>query len=116
MDRKISWPKTLLFFQTERARPAALPPDENISNIYKLFRATRCGPETEIDPSAQLTFYDPGLGSQPDSDLFCGARLPLAAQSREPSDRPRNNAKHYRLLRRNSADVAARRSRILVWI
>src|SRR5450631_2310068 len=40
--------------------------DENRSNIYKLYRATRCGPDSNIDPSAQVTFYDPGLGSQAD--------------------------------------------------
>jgi hypothetical protein len=33
--------------------------------IYKLYRATRCGPDTEIDPADQLSFYDAGLGSQP---------------------------------------------------
>jgi hypothetical protein len=40
-------------------------PDENRSNIYKLYRATRCGPDTDIDPREQLAFYDAGLGSQP---------------------------------------------------
>ena len=51
-----------------------LTPDENISNIYKLYRATRCGPDSEIDPRTQLTFYDPGLGSQPDSGVFSAER------------------------------------------
>jgi uncharacterized protein (DUF2235 family) len=37
--------------------------DERRSNIYKLFRATRCGPDSSIDPADQLTFYDPGLGT-----------------------------------------------------
>ncbi|HEX2552746.1 MAG TPA: DUF2235 domain-containing protein [Microvirga sp.] len=37
--------------------------DEHRSNVYKLFRATRCGPDSEIDPDKQLAFYDPGLGS-----------------------------------------------------
>jgi uncharacterized protein (DUF2235 family) len=39
--------------------------DERRSNIYKLFRATRCGPELSVDPAKQLTFYDPGLGTAP---------------------------------------------------
>jgi hypothetical protein len=39
--------------------------DERRSNIYKLFRATRCGPESSVDPAKQLTFYDPGLGTAP---------------------------------------------------
>jgi uncharacterized protein (DUF2235 family) len=39
--------------------------DERRSNIYKLYRATRCGPDSTVDPAAQLTFYDPGLGTAP---------------------------------------------------
>ena len=40
--------------------------DENRSNIYKLYRATRYGPDSIVDPNVQFTFYDPGLGSQAD--------------------------------------------------
>jgi uncharacterized protein (DUF2235 family) len=39
--------------------------DEARTNVYKLFRATRVGPDTNIDLARQLTFYDPGLGTQP---------------------------------------------------
>lgn len=39
--------------------------DERRSNIYKLFRATRVGPDSAIDPAEQLAFYDPGLGTLP---------------------------------------------------
>jgi uncharacterized protein (DUF2235 family) len=39
--------------------------DEARTNVYKLFRATRVGPDTNIDPARQLAFYDPGLGTQP---------------------------------------------------
>lgn len=39
--------------------------DERRSNIYKLYRATRCGPDTAVDPAEQLTFYDPGIGTLP---------------------------------------------------
>jgi hypothetical protein len=46
------------------ARPT-FRPDENRSNVYKLYRATRCGPDTTIDPREQLAFYDAGLGSRP---------------------------------------------------
>ena len=41
-----------------------LMPDEARSNVYKLCRATRCGPDTRIDPDRQLAFYDPGLQSK----------------------------------------------------
>jgi Uncharacterized alpha/beta hydrolase domain (DUF2235) len=40
--------------------------DEVRSNVYKLYRATRCGPDSPVDPDEQITFYDPGLGSQAD--------------------------------------------------
>jgi uncharacterized protein (DUF2235 family) len=39
--------------------------DERRSNIYKLYRATRCGPDSSVDPAEQLAFYDPGLGTLP---------------------------------------------------
>jgi uncharacterized protein (DUF2235 family) len=38
--------------------------DEARTNIYKLFRATRVGPDTCVDPAQQVAFYDPGLGTQ----------------------------------------------------
>lgn len=46
--------------------------DENRSNIYKLYRATRCGPDSIVDPHVQVTFYDPGLGSQADGGHLFG--------------------------------------------
>lgn len=63
-------PKNIIIFSDGTGQAGGLTPDENVSNIYKLYRATRCGPESTIDPRRQLTFYDPGLGSQPDSGLF----------------------------------------------
>jgi uncharacterized protein (DUF2235 family) len=39
--------------------------DEARTNVYKLYRATRVGPDSNIDPRAQIAFYDPGLGTQP---------------------------------------------------
>src|SRR4051812_4940818 len=46
--------------------------DEDRSNIYKLFRATRCGPDSCVDPRDQLTFYDPGIGTLPPDGGFFG--------------------------------------------
>jgi uncharacterized protein (DUF2235 family) len=63
-------PKNILIFSDGTAQAGGLTPDQNISNIYKLYRATRCGPDTNINPGQQLTFYDPGLGSQPDGGIF----------------------------------------------
>jgi uncharacterized protein (DUF2235 family) len=44
--------------------------DEARTNVYKLYRATRCGPDSSIDPARQLTFYDPGLGTRSDDGAF----------------------------------------------
>jgi uncharacterized protein (DUF2235 family) len=46
--------------------------DERRSNIYKLYRATRCGPDSAVDPSRQLAFYDPGIGTLPGGLGFFG--------------------------------------------
>jgi hypothetical protein len=46
--------------------------DENRSNIYKLFRATRSGPDSPIEPLEQVAFYDPGLGSPRDNHFTFG--------------------------------------------
>jgi uncharacterized protein (DUF2235 family) len=35
-----------------------------------MFRATRCGPDTNIDAGEQISFYDAGLGSQPPHGAF----------------------------------------------
>jgi uncharacterized protein (DUF2235 family) len=67
-------PKNILIFSDGTGQAGGLTSDENVSNIYKLFRATRCGPDSDIDPSKQLTFYDPGLGSQPESGVFGAER------------------------------------------
>jgi hypothetical protein len=49
-------PKNVLIFSDGTSEAGGLTPDENVSNIYKLFRATRCGPDSQIDPRNQLTF------------------------------------------------------------
>jgi uncharacterized protein (DUF2235 family) len=58
-------PRNILILSDGTGQAGGLTPDENISNVYKLYRATRCSPDSDIDPRDQLTFYDPGLGSQP---------------------------------------------------
>lgn len=49
--------------------------DEARSNVYKMYRATRCGPDSKIDPREQVAFYDPGLGSQADGANIFGKAL-----------------------------------------
>jgi uncharacterized protein (DUF2235 family) len=59
--------RNILIFSDGTGQAGGLLVDENRTNIYKLYRATRVGPDSTIDPARQLAFYDPGLGSQSDS-------------------------------------------------
>jgi uncharacterized protein (DUF2235 family) len=56
--------RNILIFSDGTGQAGGLLFDEARSNVYKLFRATRCGPDSIIDPDRQLAFYDPGLGSK----------------------------------------------------
>jgi uncharacterized protein (DUF2235 family) len=58
--------RTVVIFSDGTGQAGGFRFDEDRSNIYKLYRATRCGPDSNIDPNTQVTFYDPGLGSQAD--------------------------------------------------
>src|ERR1039457_5374466 len=65
-------PKNILIYSDGTRQSGGVTFDENRTNIYKLFRATRCGPDSTIDPSEQVTFYDPGLGSPRDNHFAFG--------------------------------------------
>jgi hypothetical protein len=55
--------KTILIFSDGTGQLGGLKPDQRLSNIYTMYRATRPGPDSPIDPAKQVAFYDPGLGS-----------------------------------------------------
>jgi uncharacterized protein (DUF2235 family) len=59
-------PKNVLIFSDGTGQAGGLRFDENRTNIYKMYRATRCGPDSSIDPHEQVAFYDAGLGSPAD--------------------------------------------------
>jgi len=63
-------PRNIIIFSDGTGQRGGVLFDEPRSNIYKLFRATRCGPDTVIDPAEQLTFYDPGIGTKPQGKGF----------------------------------------------
>ena len=56
-------PKNILIFADGTGQAGGVRPDQQLSNIYKLYRATRVGPDSPIDPREQVAFYDPGLGT-----------------------------------------------------
>lgn len=55
--------KNILIFSDGTGQAGGLRPDQRLSNIYKLYRATRPGPDSSIDPTLQVAYYDPGLGT-----------------------------------------------------
>lgn len=59
--------KNILIFSDGTGQAGGLSPDQRLSNIYKLYRATRVGPDNAIDPDAQVAFYDAGLGTDVDA-------------------------------------------------
>jgi len=62
--------KNVIIFSDGTGQRGGVLVDERRSNIYKLFRATRCGPDSPINPAEQVGFYDPGLGTLPPGSEF----------------------------------------------
>lgn len=59
--------KNIVIFSDGTGQAGGVRPDQRLSYIYKLYRASRNGPNGDIDPAEQLTFYDPGLGTDDDT-------------------------------------------------
>jgi uncharacterized protein (DUF2235 family) len=59
-------PKNIVIFSDGTGQAGGLKPDQNLSNVYKLFRAARPGPESPINPTLQVAAYDAGLGTEND--------------------------------------------------
>jgi uncharacterized protein (DUF2235 family) len=55
--------KNILIFADGTGNEGGLLPDESRTNVCSLFRATRIGRESPIDPAQQLAFYVPGVGT-----------------------------------------------------
>ena len=55
--------RNVLVFADGTGDEGGLLPDENCSNVYKLFRATRVDAESSVDPERQIAFYIPGIGT-----------------------------------------------------
>jgi uncharacterized protein (DUF2235 family) len=60
-------PRNILIFADGTGNEGGLIPDESRTNVYKLYRATRTGPDSNIDPSRQIAFYIRGVGTPTDS-------------------------------------------------
>jgi len=67
-------PKLILIFSDGTGQIGGVRPDQRLSNIYKMYRAMRPGPDSPIEPHEQVAFYDPGLGAG-ETDGFSFRRL-----------------------------------------
>ncbi len=56
-------PKNIVIFSDGTGQDGGVRPEQRMSNIFKMYRATRPGPDSDIDPNEQVVFYDPGLGT-----------------------------------------------------
>lgn len=63
-------PKNICIFSDGTGQMGGLRPDQHLSNVYKMYRSMRPGPDSEIDPSEQVAFYDPGLGTGERTGVF----------------------------------------------
>jgi type VI secretion system (T6SS) phospholipase Tle1-like effector len=63
-------PKNIVIFSDGTGQAGGINFDEARTNVYKLYRACRVGPDTKINPSEQVAFYDAGLGSAADGGHF----------------------------------------------
>ncbi|MDN3645115.1 DUF2235 domain-containing protein [Pontixanthobacter aestiaquae] len=55
--------KNILIFSDGTGQIGGLKPDQKLSNVYKMYRAMRPGPDSPISYDKQIAYYDPGLGA-----------------------------------------------------
>lgn len=56
-------PKNVAVFSDGTGQAGGVRPEQRMSNVYKLYRACRVGPDSSVDPAEQVSFYDAGLGT-----------------------------------------------------
>ncbi|MGZ5864978.1 MAG: DUF2235 domain-containing protein [Xanthobacteraceae bacterium] len=64
--------KNILIYSDGTGMAGGIAFDEDRTNVYKLYRATRAGPDSCIHPDKQIAFYDPGLGSPANGGFIFG--------------------------------------------
>lgn len=57
-------PKNIVVFSDGTGQDGGVRAEQRLSNVYKLYRVCRPGPDSAIDPRDQVAFYDPGLGTE----------------------------------------------------
>jgi uncharacterized protein (DUF2235 family) len=54
-------PKNIVVYSDGTGQDGGVRPEQRVSNVYKMYRASRVHPDNAIDPVQQVCFYDPGL-------------------------------------------------------
>ena len=54
-------PKNIVVYSDGTGQDGGIRPEQRVSNIYKMYRASRVSFENAIDPAVQVTMYD-GIG------------------------------------------------------
>ena len=62
--------KNICIFSDGTGQMGGARPDQRLSNVYKMYRAMRPGPDSPISPKEQVAFYDPGLGTGESGGLY----------------------------------------------
>lgn len=55
--------KNIVAYSDGTGQDGGVRPEQRVSNVYKMYRASQTGPENPIDPTEQVALYDPGLGT-----------------------------------------------------
>ncbi|MER2264623.1 DUF2235 domain-containing protein [Methylobacterium oxalidis] len=63
-------PKNIVVFSDGTGQDGGVRPEQRVSNVYKMYRVCRTGPDNAIDPAEQVAFYDPGLGTDIGTTAF----------------------------------------------
>lgn len=66
--------RNIVIFSDGTGQDGGVRADQRLSNIYKMYRAARVGPDNNIDPGEQVVFYDPGLGTETSAVGLTGIR------------------------------------------
>lgn len=65
-------PKNIVVFSDGTGQEGGVRLEQQLSNVYKLYRVCRVGPDSGIDPLEQVAFYDAGLGTDDGATALTG--------------------------------------------
>jgi uncharacterized protein (DUF2235 family) len=79
--------KNIVVYSDGTGQDGGVRPEQRVSNVYKLYRASRVSFDTAIDPREQVAFYDPGLGTDSSHRVRAFCLRSYSPQSRAAGSR-----------------------------